>query len=179
MPITTVKDIMTEIVETLRVGDTLATARRQIERGGIHHLPVIDDDEHVIGLITYHRILEAWISHGHPNTESVAEVAGDVPIDMLMQKDIVTVDAKAPAAEAARLIETNRFGSLPVTKDEKLVGIITAGDFVRFAQRHFEAERQRKPPAKRTNKTANRKANKRANQRASSTSRSGKRRKSR
>jgi CBS domain-containing membrane protein len=171
MPITTVKDIMTEVVETLQVGDTLAMARRQMERGGIHHLPVIDDDEHVIGLITYHRVVEAWISHGQPNTKSFAEVAGDVPVDMLMEKDVVTVDADAPAAAAARVIETNRFGSLPVTKDEKLVGIVTAGDFVRFAQRHFEAEPQRKPPAQ--------KANKKATRRGSSTSPSAKGRRSR
>jgi len=183
MPITTVKDIMTEVVETLRVGDTLAMARRQMERSGIHHLPVIDDDEHVIGLITYHRVLEVWISHGHPKTESVAEAAGDVPIDMLMEKDVVTVDADAPAAEAARLIETNRFGSLPVTKDEKLVGIVTAGDFVRFAQRHFEAEQQRKPPARKANKKTNKKASKKPNnktkRRGSSTSRAAKGRRSR
>jgi CBS domain-containing membrane protein len=175
MPITTVKDIMTEIVQTLRVGDTLAMARRQIERGGVHHLPVIDDDEHVIGLITYHRILEAWLSHGRPNAESVAEVAGDIPVDMLMEKDVVTVEPKTPAAEAARLIASNRFGSLPVTKDDKLVGIVTAGDFVRFAQRHFEAERQRKPAARKANK----KPTKKVKRRGSSTSRSVKRRKSR
>jgi acetoin utilization protein AcuB len=171
MPITRVKDIMTEIVEILGVGDTLAMARRQIERGGIHHLPVIDDDEHVVGLITYHRIVEAWLSHGRPNTESVAEVAGDIPVDMLMEKDVVTVEAKATAAEAARLIETNRFGSLPVTKDGKLVGIVTTGDFVRFARRHLEAERQRKSPAP--------KANKKAQRRGSSTARSAQGRKSR
>jgi CBS domain-containing protein len=175
MPITTVKDIMTEIVQTLRVGDTLATARRQIERGGVHHLPVIDEDEHVVGLITYHRLLEAWLSHGRPNTESVAEVAGDIPVDMLMEKDVVTVEPETPAAEAARLIASNRFGSLPVTEDDKLVGIVTAGDFVRFAQRHFEAERRRKPPAKKANKTAIKKAKRRG----SSTSRSAKSRKSR
>jgi len=174
---------MTEIVETLQVGDTLATARRQIERGGIHHLPVVDADEHVIGLITYHRILEAWLSHGHPNSESVAEVAGDIPVDMLMEKNVVTIEAKAPAAEAARLLETNRFGSLPVTKDDKLVGIVTAGDFVRFAQRHFAAERQPKPPAKqaskKSNKKANPKVNKKAKGRSSSTSRPAKGRKAR
>ncbi len=164
---------MTEIVETLRVGDTLGMARRQIERGGIHHLPVIDDDEHVIGLITYHRIMDAWLSHGRPNAESVAEVAGDIPVDMFMEKDVVTVEATAAAAEAARLIETNRFGSLPVTKDGKLVGIVTAGDFVRFARRHLEAERQGKPPAPKA------KAKAKAPRRGSSTSRPAKRRKSR
>ena len=140
MVVTKVKDIMTDVVETLRVGDTLATARRQMERGGIHHLPVIDADERVIGLITHHRILEAWISHGHPNTEVIADVAGDVPVDMLMEKDVLTVDAEATAEDAAQLLDEYRFGSLPVTKDEKLVGILTAGDFVRFALRRLEAE---------------------------------------
>jgi len=187
MPITTVKDIMTEIVQTLQVGDTLAMARRQIERGGIHHLPVIDDDEHVIGLITYHGILKAWLSHGRPNTESAGEIAGDIPVDMLMEKDVVTVEPETTAAEAARLIETNRFGSLPVTKGDKLVGIVTAGDFVRFAQRHFEAERKRKPPARKANQKTNRKANQKTNnvanqktkRRGSSSSRPAKSRKSR
>lgn len=135
---------MTDVVETLRVGDTLAMARRQIERGGIHHLPVIDADEHVIGLITYHRILEAWISHGHPDTESAEQIGRDVPVDMLMEKNVLTVDTETTAAEAAQLLEANRFGSLPVTKDEKLVGIVTAGDFMHFALRYFESERWQK-----------------------------------
>jgi hypothetical protein len=32
--------------------------RRQIKRSGDHRLPIIDVDEHVIDLITYHRVLE-------------------------------------------------------------------------------------------------------------------------
>ena len=98
---------------------------------------------------------------------------------MLMEKDVVTVEPKTTAAEAARLIETNRFGSLPVTKDDKLVGIVTAGDFVRFARRHFEAERPRKPAARKANKKTNKKVTRKAKRRGSSTSRSAKGRKSR
>src|SRR6185369_17289278 len=96
-------------------------------------------------------------------TESVGEIAGDIPVDMLMEKDVVTVEPDTTAAEAARLIETNRFGSLPVTKGDKLVGIVTAGDFVRFAQRHFAAERKRKPPARKANQKTNWKANQKTN----------------
>ena len=131
---------MTDVVETLQLGDTLAMAREHIERGGIHHLPVVDAEEHVIGLITYHRILEAWISHGHPNTESLAQVARDISVDMFMEKNVLTLDADAPAAEAARLIATNKFGCLPVTKDEKLVGIVTASDLVQIALQYLEQE---------------------------------------
>jgi len=142
MRITRVKDVMTDIVETLQVGDTLAFARHQIEHGRVHHLPVVDADEHVIGLITYHRILEAWISHGHPDMKSVEQVPGDVPIETVMEKDVLTVDAETSAAEAAGLLEKNKFGSLPVTRGEKLVGIVTAGDFVRVALRYLEKELQ-------------------------------------
>jgi CBS domain-containing protein len=143
MRTTTVSDIMTDVVETLRVGDTLAMARRQIERSGIHHLPVIDADEHVIGLITYHRLLEAEIGRGQASVDSGGELGRNVLVETVMEKDVLTVDADTSAAEAARLLNNNKFGSLPVTKDEKLVGIITAGDFVRVAMRFLEKELHR------------------------------------
>ena len=139
MPTTTVKEIMSPVVETLSVGDTLATARRQLERGRIRHLPVVDNDEHVIGLITYERILEAWVSHGHPDDEKVQEVARDVPIEMLMQKNVQTVTPETPAARAAALLESH-IGCLPVVDEDKLVGIVTESDFMRFARRYFEWE---------------------------------------
>jgi CBS domain-containing protein len=138
MRITRVKDVMTDVVATLQVGDTLAFARRQIVRGRVHHLPVVDADEHVIGLITYHRILEAWI--GHPDMKSVGQIAGDIPVETVMEKDVLTVDAETSAAEAAALLDNNTFGSLPVTTDEKLVGIVTAGDFMRVALRYLKRE---------------------------------------
>jgi CBS domain-containing membrane protein len=140
MPITTVDEIMTPVVETLSVGDTLAIARRQLERGRIRHLPVVDGDEHVIGLITHRRILEAWVSHGHPDAEDAKVVARDVPVEMLMEKDVKTVSRKTPAAEAANLLQSNKFGCLPVVDGGKLVGIVTEADFVRFARRYFEWE---------------------------------------
>jgi CBS domain-containing membrane protein len=140
MPTTTVREIMSTVVETLSVGDTLAAARRQLERGRIRHLPVVDGDEHVIGLVTHRKILEAWVSHGHPDTERTRDVAKDVPIEMIMEKDVRTVAPDMPAAEAAELIESHKVGCLPVVANGKLVGIVTAADFVRFARRYFEWE---------------------------------------
>jgi CBS domain-containing membrane protein len=140
MATTTVRELMSAVVETLSVGDNLAAARRQLERGHIRHLPVVDGDERVIGLITHRRILEAWVSHGHPNRERVGDVAKDVPIEMLMEKNVRTVSPEMPAAEAAALLEGHKFGCLPVVEHGKLVGIITEADFVRFARRYLEWE---------------------------------------
>jgi CBS domain-containing membrane protein len=140
MPTTTVREIMSSVVETLSVGDTLAVARRQLERGRIRHLPVVDGNERVIGLLTHRKILEAWVSHGHPNEERPREVAKDVPIEMLMEKNVLTISPETPAAEAAALLEGHKYGCLPVVAKGKLVGIVTEADFVRFARRYFEWE---------------------------------------
>jgi CBS domain-containing membrane protein len=140
MPTTPVKEIMAEIVETLSVGDTLAVARTRMERGRIRHIPIVDGEERVVGLITHRQILEAWVSHGHPNEENPEVVARDVPIEMLMEKNVETVTPDTPAAHAAHLLETRKFGCLPVTRQGKLVGIVTESDFVHFARRYFEWE---------------------------------------
>jgi CBS domain-containing membrane protein len=140
MKITTVRELMTSVVEVLTVGDTLAAARRQIARGRIRHLPVVDGNERLVGLITHRRILESWVSHGHPNDESPGEVARDVPVEMIMEKEVLTVDPSTSAAHAARLLETYKLGCLPVVDHGKLVGIVTEADFVRFARHHFERE---------------------------------------
>ena len=140
MPITRVRELMTPIVETLTVGDTLLAARKQLERGRIRHLPVVDGDERLLGLITHRHILNAWVSHGQPGVEPPGRVAAEVPVEMLMEKDVLTVDPDTTAAEAARLLISYRFGCLPVIEHGKLVGIVTESDFVRFAHRFFEWE---------------------------------------
>jgi len=140
MAITKVRDIMTDTVEVLSVGDTLATARERIARGRIRHLPVVDGEFRLIGLVTHRRLMAAWVSHGHPNQESLADVARDVPIEMLMEKDVLTVDPETTAAHAARLLGTYKFGCLPVVEHGKVVGIVTEADFVRFAQRYLERQ---------------------------------------
>jgi len=131
---------MSTVVETLSVGDTLATARRQMERGRIRHLPVVDGDERLVGLLTHRQVLEAWVSHGHPDREDPRLVARDVPVEMIMQKDVLTVKPGTRASRAASLLEKNKFGCLPVLERGRLMGIITEGDFVRFARRFLEKE---------------------------------------
>lgn len=140
MPVTKVAELMSTVVETLSVGDTLAAAQRQLQRGRIRHLPVVDGEEHLVGLLTHRKVLAAWVSHGHPDRESLSEVARDVPVEMLMEKEVVTVGPDTPAAEAAALMEAQKLGCLPVVSHGKLVGIVTEADFVRFARQFLEWE---------------------------------------
>ena len=134
-----VGDLMTPVVAVLAVGDTLAAAREQLERGHIRHLPVVDGDNRLVGLVTHRNILAAWMSHGRPDRELPAVVAGEVPVEMVMERDVLTVDEETSAARAAELLELYKFGCLPVVDSQhRLVGIITEADFVRFARAFFD-----------------------------------------
>ena len=139
MAITLVKDLMTPVVETLQVGDSLNVAAHLMKVGRIRHLPVVDGREHLVGLVTHLRILGAWVSHGHPGSEAPGSVASEVPVETLMERNVLTVSSDTTAALAAALLESSRFGCLPVVDHGKLVGIVTEADFVRFARKYFEA----------------------------------------
>ena len=136
---TLVKHLMTPVVEVLSVGDTLAAAREQLERGHIRHLPVVDGDNRLVGLLTHRNILSAWLSHGRPDREPPNAVASEVPVEMVMERDVLTVDEETTAARAAELLEEYRFGCLPVVDaHHRVVGILTEADFVELARKYLE-----------------------------------------
>jgi CBS domain-containing membrane protein len=138
MTLTLVRDMMTDVVETLELGDTLAMAAEHMRAGRIRHLPVVDGDQHLVGLLTHRQVLGAWVSHGRPNRERPGRVAAEVPIEALMERNVLTVSPDTTAAMAAALLESSRFGCLPVVEGGKLVGIISEADFLRFARSYFE-----------------------------------------
>jgi CBS domain-containing membrane protein len=133
-----VRDIMSSPVEFLEMGDSLDLAQHLMQAGRIRHIPVVDGEQRLIGLVTHRKLLAAWIGHGDPMHERPGEIAREIPVDMLMETDVLTTTPDAPAAKAARLIETRRIGCLPVLEKGKLVGIVTEADFVRLARKALE-----------------------------------------
>lgn len=137
---TKVDELMTTTVESMRVGETLDLARIIMRIGRIRHLPVVDGEGRVIGLITQRDILRAWVGHTDPARENPAEIAKQIPVDMLMNTDVTTIAVDTPALVAAEIMQSHKYGCLPVVDDGKLVGILTEADFVRFAAGYFTAE---------------------------------------
>lgn len=135
MNITRVRDIMSSPVEFVSVGDSVDLAQRLMKAGRIRHLPVVDGEEHLIGLVTHRKLLSAWVSHGDPKHERPRQVAREIPVDMVMETNVLTISPNAPAADAARLIDTHKIGCLPVVQRGKLVGIVTEADFVHLARK--------------------------------------------
>jgi CBS domain-containing membrane protein len=132
-----VRDMMTSVVEVLSIGDTIDVAARLMDLGRIRHLPVIDGEQRLVGLITHRKILSAWVSHGDPGHENRRKIAREIPVEMLMETDVITTEPDEPIGQLAALMETRKIGCVPVLEDGKVVGIVTEADFVKMARKLF------------------------------------------
>lgn len=118
-----VGDFMTRELVTVNEGDDLALAESMLRLGGIRHLPVVRQGQ-LVGLVTHRDLLRSAMSRDRRST-----TAGDI-----MTRDPEAVRPSTSLVRAARLMLEKKFGCLPVVeRDNRLVGIITESDFVRFA----------------------------------------------
>lgn len=97
-----------------------------------HHVPVVDDDGGLAGIVSDRDLLGVL--------QRVARDALDeVPVRELMTAVVRVVEPTDTVAAAAEALLRHGVHALPVVEDGRLVGILTARDFVRL---HV-----RKPPA--------------------------------
>ena len=101
----------------------------------LRHLPVIDDERHLVGLVSHRDLLRAQISTMTGLTDDQRRAREeDLLISSVMTRDIWTVTPDTLASVAGALLADHAFGCLPVVDDDhRLVGIITEHDFLRFA----------------------------------------------
>jgi len=128
-----VKDLMRTNVVSLRVGDTLGVAEDIMSMGRIRHLPVVDEENRLVGLVSQRDLFRASISSvlGFDRSKE-HEWMGKIRIRDIMAKQVVTIDPEAGVTDAVEKFIEEKFGCLPVTDAEgKLVGLLTETDCLR------------------------------------------------
>jgi CBS domain-containing protein len=60
------------------------------------------------------------------------------PVGQIMQRDLITIRPNTPTLEAIELMKTKRVGCLPITVEQRLVGVVTEHDFLRVASMLLE-----------------------------------------
>lgn len=141
----TVADMMTPHPHTLTSAHTLADAKKLMEEKGIHHVPVTDKDNHLIGLVSQRDILSAQESSLEHIHQSSFISALDIPLEQCMHRDLSNVEPHAGLKEAAIYMQKHKIGCLPVLHQNKLVGIITDSDFVAIAINLLEIQEEVEP----------------------------------
>jgi len=127
-----VKDLMTAEVHTLGRNEKLRLADDLMRMERIRHLPVLDDDGDVAGIVSQRDLFRSALAR----VLGYGQTAQDKLMDMLLVKEVMTnqvesVAPDVPAAEAAQRMTDAKLGCLVVIADGKLAGILTESDFVR------------------------------------------------
>ena len=144
-----VKEVMTTQVITVSPKNTLSELIALLQESNCHLLPVIDDDNKVMGVINYKDIMKLFVPHNPAlerllksshhyrfeeedilHTELPAETGKNVRVGDLMNKNVVSVDENMTIAEVRHSMKMHNLVRMPVTSDEKLVGFVTLFDII-------------------------------------------------
>lgn len=137
------KDVMTTKLTTVSPGNSVKRAAQTMLDCGVSGLPVVDDNAHLVGIISEGDLLSrteldsgrfAAGDQGAAFAEQRARAyvkshswnVGDV-----MTPSVVAVDEDTPIGRVAALMEEHGIKRVPVTHEGKLVGIVSRRDLVR------------------------------------------------
>jgi CBS domain-containing protein len=126
-----VRDVMTLEVTTLKRNDQLSLANDIMQLGRIRHLPVLEDDGRLAGILSQRDLFRGALAHalGY-GQHAQRKMLDSLLVKEVMSSDVVTTGPDTSLVEAARVLLERKIGCLPVVEGGKLVGILTEADFV-------------------------------------------------
>lgn len=96
---------------------TVSEALQIIEAEHLRHLPVLDDQGSLVGIVSEKDLLRA---------------SPQLLVAQMMTTDVITVTEYTPLEQAARVMSDHKISSLPVIRSGRLVGIITETDLFKI-----------------------------------------------
>ncbi|HRG68115.1 MAG TPA: CBS domain-containing protein [Saprospiraceae bacterium] len=119
----TVQEIMVRDVICVNPTDTLQKVKELLINNRIHHVPVVETDMKLVGIITTYDLFKLAVDHKDYPTTKVGNV---------MTKILATIEPIDKVGTAAEVFMEHLFHALPVVENGKLVGIVTSFDVLRY-----------------------------------------------
>lgn len=128
-PNTAIQNIMTKAPVRCKPNDSLLSIRKIFKENNFHHIPVIDNQENLLGIISrsdYSKVIYI-----------MSEASGKERFALLQAEDIMTkyplhLDPEDTIGLAADIFLANKFHALPITENGKLAGIMTSHDLIAY-----------------------------------------------
>ncbi|MCP4296038.1 MAG: CBS domain-containing protein [Proteobacteria bacterium] len=126
---------------SLKLGQSLKDASRVIKLERVRHIPVVDEQNHIVGIITDRDVKKASASDATTlDIHELLYLMDKIKIEDIMTKQVVTVDPSMPLEQAAKILHDKKFGCLPVVSGGELVGILTTADILQFLMDAMDVE---------------------------------------
>jgi CBS domain-containing protein len=129
-----VKDLMSRQVLTIGTADSCLEAVGRMHRARVRHLPVVNRDGLLVGVVTdrdlRHHLFSPRVFKELGET-AVEVLLKAVPVAEIMSTAVISVTPQEELVDAARLMLEEKVGSLPVVDGGRVVGILTETDLLR------------------------------------------------
>lgn len=127
-----VRDLMSVDLVTASPSDSVAHVRNLMYEHWVRHVPVVDGEGALVGLVTYRDLLRrSLIERSDRPVWVEQEELEKLEADSVTQHIVDEVAPDTPIDEAGRLLLENKKGCLVVVDDGRLVGLLSEADFVR------------------------------------------------
>jgi CBS domain-containing protein len=114
-----IREIMTGNVESCTLLDNVYEVAVKMKELNVGAIPIVDQEK-LVGMITDRDIVVRGVAEKHP---------GSTKVEDIMSNNLITISADASTKEAARLMAEHQIRRLPVVDGERLIGIVSLGDF--------------------------------------------------
>jgi len=127
----TVEQFMTRDLFTVRPTDVIDLAANVMNWRHVRHVPVEDDEGNLVGIVSHRDLLKLFAEQNGLQQKQL--IVSDV-----MQTDLITITPETLSLDALYLMREKNIGCLPICRNSKLAGIVTAHDFLTVSTRLFE-----------------------------------------
>lgn len=128
---TPISKIMSNDIITVNKTQSIREVSDIIEDKNIHHVPVVSGDK-VIGMLSKVDLQKISFVNSYDNNGLTTAMYDNLNIEQVMTKDVKVVQKSDTIYEVATILSKNEFHSLPVVEEEKLVGIVTTTDLIKY-----------------------------------------------
>jgi len=142
-----VSKIMTKELITLNLYDDLYTAEKLFKKHHIRHIPVVDNDR-IVGMLHLSELKRiSFLDAFDSNEIKVDNVVYKMfSIKQIMVKNPIPVQVNTTIKSVVEILAEKEFHALPVVDGNKLVGIVTTTDLLKYLLKQYEIETFELPP---------------------------------
>lgn len=129
-----VRDVMSQDVVSAGPSTSLREAADTLVRRRLRALPVIDEEGHVLGLVTDKQVMTHFLpalERAGAERPMADSLLGEDEVRDVMERTVMCVNEDEPLADVIRLMLDKEIERLPVVREGQLVGFLTRGDIIR------------------------------------------------
>ena len=126
-----VAEYMTSPLLSVRATSFIDHAHREMQKSQVSALPVMDEDDRLVGVISRTDVLKAGRREAGSSRDARLLAFPAKPVSEFMTPDPIVLDAEAPLADAAQLMLEHRIHRVFVEEGGEPVGIVTTRDLMR------------------------------------------------